>query len=60
MVLRIENVGRVRARALYNAGYHTTGQVAKESHYALNRKTGFGINLCKGIIFHHGQWGGFT
>ncbi len=50
LVMRIENVGRVRARVLYDAGFHTTGQVAKESHYVLNRKTGFGINLCKSIV----------
>ena len=50
LILRIQNVGRVRARILYDAGYHTTGQVAKEKPYILNRKTGLGINLCKNII----------
>ncbi|MFX1257050.1 MAG: DEAD/DEAH box helicase [Promethearchaeota archaeon] len=50
LVLRIENVGRVRARIIYNAGYHTCSQVAKEIPYALHRKTGLGINLCKSII----------
>jgi helicase len=49
LVLRIENVGRIRARILYNAGYHTTSQIAKESPYILNRKTGLGINICKKI-----------
>ena len=49
LVLRIENVGRIRARILYNAGFHTTAQIAKESPYILNRKTGLGINICKKI-----------
>ena len=49
LVLRIENVGRIRARILYNAGYHTKSQIAKESPYILNRKTGLGINICKKI-----------
>jgi helicase len=49
LVLRIDNVGRIRARILYNAGYHTTSKVAKESPYKLNRKTGLGINICKKI-----------
>jgi replicative superfamily II helicase len=43
-------VARVRARMLYNAGYHTVAQVRKENPYVLNRKTGLGINLCKKII----------
>jgi len=50
LVLRLENVARVRARILYNAGYHTVAQVRKENPYVLNRKTGLGINLCKKII----------
>ena len=49
LVLRIENVGRIRARILYNAGFHTTSQIAKESPYMLNRKTGLGITICKKI-----------
>ncbi|MFX1444132.1 MAG: DEAD/DEAH box helicase [Promethearchaeota archaeon] len=50
LVLRIDNVGRIRARILYDAGYHTAPQVAREKPYILNRKTGLGINLCKKII----------
>ena len=50
LVLRLDNVARVRARMLYNAGYHTVAQVRKENPYVLNRKTGLGINLCKKII----------
>jgi hypothetical protein len=50
LVLRLDDVARVRARILYNAGYHTTSQVKKESPYVLNKKTGLGINLCKKII----------
>lgn len=50
LVLRLTDVARVRARILYNAGYHTASQVKKESPYILNQKTGLGINLCKKII----------
>ena len=50
LVLRLDNVARVRARMLYTAGYHTVAQVQKENPYVLNRKTGLGINLCKKII----------
>ena len=50
LVLRLHNVGRVRARILYDVGYHTAEQVKKENPYILNRKTGLGINLCKKII----------
>ena len=50
LVLRLDNVGRVRARILYDVGYHTATQVKKEKPYVLNRKTGLGINLCKKII----------
>jgi len=50
LVLRLNDVARVRARILYNAGYHTASQVKKESPYVLNQKTGLGINLCKKII----------
>ncbi len=50
LVLRLNDVARVRARILYNAGYHTASQVKRESSYALNKKTGLGINLCKKII----------
>jgi hypothetical protein len=50
LVLRLNDVGRVRARILFDAGYHTASQVKKEKHYLLNQKTGLGINLCKKII----------
>ena len=50
LVLRLENVARVRARILYNAGYHTANQVKKENPYNLERKTGLGVNLCKKIV----------
>ncbi|MBA7520521.1 hypothetical protein ES705_12617 [subsurface metagenome] len=50
LVLRLDNVARIRARMLYNAGYHTVAQVRKENPYVLNRKTGLGINLCKKIL----------
>jgi replicative superfamily II helicase len=50
LVLRLNDVARVRARILYNAGYHTASQVKKENPYTLNQKTGLGINLCKKII----------
>ncbi|MHA2290470.1 MAG: hypothetical protein ACXABG_16915, partial [Promethearchaeota archaeon] len=50
LVLRLDNVARVRARILYNAGFHTATQVKKQNPYVLNRKTGLGINMCKKII----------
>ncbi|MHA1987203.1 MAG: DEAD/DEAH box helicase [Promethearchaeota archaeon] len=50
LVLRLNDVARVRARILYDAGYHTASQVKKENPYKLNQKTGLGINLCKKII----------
>lgn len=50
LVLRLDNVARIRARILYNAGYHTASQVKKENYYILNQKTGLGIKLCKKII----------
>ena len=49
-MLRLDNVARVRARIIYDAGYHTASQVKKENPYVLNQKTGLGINLCKKII----------
>jgi len=50
LVLRLENVARVRGRILYNAGYHTSLKVKRENPYVLDRKTGLGVNLCKRII----------
>ena len=50
LVLRLDNVARVRARILHNAGFHTATQVKKQNPYVLDRKTGLGINLCKKII----------
>ena len=50
LVLRLDNVARIRARILYNAGYHTATKVRRENPYVLNRKTGLGINLCKKIV----------
>jgi helicase len=50
LVLRLDNVARVRARILYKAGYHTASQIKKEKPYVLNQKTGLGLKLCKKII----------
>ncbi|MHA2473699.1 MAG: DEAD/DEAH box helicase [Promethearchaeota archaeon] len=50
LVLRLNDVARVRARILYNAGYHTASQVKRESPYVLYRKTGLGLTLCKKIV----------
>jgi len=54
LVVRLNNVARIRARIFYNAGYHTATQVKKENPYILNRKTGLGINMCKKIIGKNG------
>ena len=50
LVLRLENVARVRARVLYDTGYHTASQVKNENPYLLHKKTGLGINLCRNIV----------
>ncbi|MBD3256254.1 MAG: hypothetical protein GF383_14245, partial [Candidatus Lokiarchaeota archaeon] len=50
LVLRLDNVGRVRARTLYDAGYHTSDAVRRENPYVLSRRTGLGVNLCKSIV----------
>jgi len=50
LVMRLDNVARIRARILYNAGYHTATKVKREYPYVLDRSTGLGINLCKKII----------
>ena len=50
LVLRLPNVARARARIIYKAGYRTSTQVKKENPFALHRKTGLGLNLCKKII----------
>ncbi|MFX1500795.1 MAG: DEAD/DEAH box helicase [Promethearchaeota archaeon] len=52
LVLRLNDVGRVRARILYNAGYHTATAVKKENPHTLNKKTGLGIKLCQKIIIN--------
>jgi replicative superfamily II helicase len=50
LVLRLPKVARVRARILFDAGYHTSSQVKKEHPSVLHRKTGMGLKLCKSII----------
>ncbi len=50
LVLRLKNVGRVRARALYNAGYHTVLKVISEDPYTLQFKSGLVLSICKSII----------
>ncbi len=50
LVLRIDNVARVRARILYEAGFHTATQVKKSDPYLLSNKTKFGIDFSKKLI----------
>ena len=50
LVLRLDNVARMRARVLYNAGYHTASQISNINPYLLHRKTGLGVNICKKIV----------
>ena len=47
LVMRLDNVARVRARILFDAGYHISTQVKKEIPTVLHRKTGLGLKLCK-------------
>lgn len=49
LVLR-RNIGRIRARILYDSGYHTVSKIKKENPYILSKKTGLGVNTCKKII----------
>lgn len=50
LVVNLEGVGRVRARALYNAGYRTIGDIASVSANALSRVPGIGERLASSII----------
>ncbi len=50
LVMRLHDVARVRARILFNVGYHTATKVRQENPYILHQKTGLGIKLCKKII----------
>ncbi|MBN1801446.1 MAG: DEAD/DEAH box helicase [Candidatus Lokiarchaeota archaeon] len=50
LVLRLPNVGRSRARILYDAGFHTVEQVRKQNYYLLHRKTGLGVRTCKKLV----------
>ncbi len=50
LVLRLPNVGRTRARILYEAGYHTAEQVRKDNYYVIHRKTGLGIQMCQKLV----------
>lgn len=47
LVMRLDNVARVRARILFDAGYHISSQVKKEMPAVLHRKTGLSLKLCK-------------
>lgn len=55
LVLRLPNVGRTRARALFDAGYHTAEKVRKENYYLLHRKSGLGVNTCKKLTSRNPQ-----
>ncbi len=50
LVIRLNQVGRMRARILFNAGYRNASEVKNENPYILNKKTGIGLNLCKKIV----------
>ncbi len=50
LVVNIEGVGRVRARALYNAGYRTIEDLAKASPMALRGIRGIGDRLAQSIV----------
>jgi len=49
-LVRIRNVGRVRARALYRAGFRSVGDVASADPEAIARIAGIGPRLAKEII----------
>ena len=53
LVLRLEGIGRIRARILFNAGYRTASQVLSENPYVLAQKTGLGVNFFKIIVRRH-------
>ena len=50
LVLRLTNVGRIRARILFDAGYHTTSNVANEVPYKLHMNSGLGVDFCHKLI----------
>ncbi len=50
LVLRLRNVGRVRGRILFNAGYHIASKVLSENPHMLRHKTGLNLTICKSII----------
>lgn len=50
LVLRLNGVGRVRARALFKAGYTTASKVLAESPHKLRYKTGLSLAICKSIV----------
>lgn len=50
LVLRLEGVGRARARALYNAGYRSLADIAKATPAQLAKVPGIGERLASSII----------
>ncbi len=42
-LIQIKDIGRVRARKLYNAGYHSAAQIANTTHAELTKVIGPGI-----------------
>ena len=50
LVLRLKNVGRVRARVLFNAGFITANKVLAQTPHQLRYKTRLSLSVCKSII----------
>nr|WP_069807585.1 DEAD/DEAH box helicase [Vulcanisaeta thermophila] len=50
LVINLEGVGRVRARALYNAGFRTVEDVANADPRVLSGIRGFGDRLARSVV----------
>jgi len=50
LVVNLEGVGRVRARALFNAGYRTIEDLAKANLSELTRVHGIGERVASSIL----------
>ena len=50
LVLRLKNVGRVKARALFNAGLKTANDVLKQTPHQLKYKTRLSLAVCRSIV----------
>ncbi|NJE46821.1 ATP-dependent DNA helicase [Thermococcus sp. GR7] len=53
-LVRLPNIGRKRARALYNAGFRTTEDIMKAKVSELLAVEGIGLKVVEGLFMHFG------